>query len=141
MKDRKLPERRRPRHPKEYLGRGWAFPFRFDPATGGVAMTEYEDNIRQCISLILSTRPGERQMLPAFGCRIHELLFAPNTRATAAAIEHHVREALTRWEPRIEVRAVHARTDPQGAVHVEVEYMVRATRAVETAAHVITGPR
>ena len=55
---------------KEFLGRGFAFPFHFDPAGGGVAMSEYEENIRQNISIILGTQPGERQMLPAFGCRI-----------------------------------------------------------------------
>ena len=46
---------------RDFLGRGWAFPFGFDGATGGVAMSEGAENIRQCISVILSTRPGERQ--------------------------------------------------------------------------------
>ena len=41
---------------KEFLGRGWAFPFHFDPATGRVALTEYEENIRQNISIILGDR-------------------------------------------------------------------------------------
>ena len=71
---------------KEILGRGFAFPFRFDAATGKVATSEYEDNIRDCVSIILGTRPGERQMMPDFGCKIHELMFAPNTSATATMI-------------------------------------------------------
>ena len=58
---------------KEFLGRGWAFPFHFDPATGAVAYSEFEENIRQNIMVIIGTRPGERQMLYDFGCRIHEL--------------------------------------------------------------------
>ena len=65
------------KNPKEALGRGWSFPFTIDPARGGVALSEFEENIRQNITIILGTRPGERQMLPQFGCRIHELLFAP----------------------------------------------------------------
>ena len=68
---------------KEFLGRGWAFPFHFDPAGGGVALSEFEENIRQNITIIIGTRPGERQMLPEFGCRIHELLFSPSTASTA----------------------------------------------------------
>ena len=84
---------------KEFLGRGWAFPFRFDPASGGVAFSEFEDNIRQCITIILSTRPGERQMLPDFGCRVHELLFAPSTATTSLIAEGHVRDALRKCEP------------------------------------------
>jgi phage baseplate assembly protein W len=126
---------------KEYLGRGWAFPFGFDSATGGIATSAGEENIRQCISIILSTRPGERQMLPEFGCRLHDLLFAPNTRATAALIAHHVRDALARYEPRIEV--VHVGAEPQqtGAVHVDVEYVIKATRKREVYTHVLNNSR
>ena len=126
---------------KDFLGRGWAFPFGFDSATGGVAMSSAEENIRQCISVILATRPGERQMLPDFGCRIHDLLFAPNTNATSAMIAHHVREALVKWEPRIEVLEVRAKPDQSGSVHVEVEYRIRATNQVQVATHAISTSR
>lgn len=128
---------------KEFLGRGWAFPFQFDPATGMVALSEYEENIRQNITIILATRPGERQMLPDFGCRIHDLLFAPNTRATAHMVSRHVKEALARFERRIEVTDVAARVDPTGAVRVEVVYKIISTGAMDSAVHVIsnTQPR
>ena len=56
---------------KDFLGRGWKFPFGFDPASGGVALSEFEENIRESVTIILGTQPGERQMLPEFGCRIH----------------------------------------------------------------------
>lgn len=120
------------RNPKEYLGRGWNFPFLFDPASGKVGYSEFEENIRQSITIILGTKPGERQMLPHFGCRIHELLFAPNTRATAAMISHHVQDALERWEKRIQVLKVDSTPEAGGAVKVEVEYRVIATNAVQT---------
>lgn len=120
-----------PLDPREFLGRGWAFPFQFDAARGTVGLSEFEENIRQNITIILGTKPGERQMLPAFGCRIHELLFAPNTRATAAMISHHVEEALARWEQRIEVLKVDAQPEPNGAVRVEVEYRIVATDAIQ----------
>ena len=48
---------------KEFLGRGWAFPFHFDSASGAVAYSEFEENIRQNIMIIIGTRVGERQML------------------------------------------------------------------------------
>ncbi|HJN75604.1 MAG TPA: GPW/gp25 family protein [Myxococcota bacterium] len=126
---------------KDYLGTGWAFPFGFASSTGGVEMSSAEENIRQCIGVILSTRPGERQMLPKFGCRLHELLFAPNTRATSALIAHHIREALTRWEPRIEVIDVRAEPEQNGSVNVEVEYVIRATNARHVASHVMSSTR
>jgi uncharacterized protein len=126
---------------REYLGRGWAFPFGFDGATGGVAMSEAEENIRQCISVILSTRPGERQMLPQFGCRIHELLFAPNTRATSALVAHHVEEALLNWEPRIEVTRVTAEPAANGAITVHVDYVIKATSQASTFSYALTNTR
>jgi phage baseplate assembly protein W len=112
---------------KEFLGRGFGFPFRFDPATGGVATSEYEENIKQCITVILGTKPGERQMLPEFGCRVHELMFAPTTRSTATTIAQMVKSALERWEPRIEVVKVEAWPDPGGTVKVQVHYKIRST--------------
>ncbi len=128
---------------KEFLGRGWAFPFHFDPATGMVALSEYEENIRQNITVILGTRPGERQMLPDFGCRIHDLLFAPNTRATAHMVARHVKDALMRWERRVEVVDVISQVDASGAIRVEVVYKIISTGAVESAVHVVsnTSPR
>ncbi len=119
------------KNPKEFLGRGWAFPFQLDSATGGVGYSEFEENIRQNITIILGTKPGERQMLPQFGCRIHELLFAPNTRATSAMVAHHVSEALRRWEKRIEVLKVDATGDQVGTVRVSVDYKILATNQLQ----------
>jgi phage baseplate assembly protein W len=123
---------------KEFLGRGFSFPFQFDPAIGGVALSEYEENIRQNITIIIGTRPGERQMLPAFGCRIHELLFAPDTRATSLAAGRYVEDAIRRWEGRVEVVSVEARIDASGAIRVEVVYKITSTGAVERLEHLVS---
>jgi hypothetical protein len=125
-------------NPREILGRGWSFPFQFDAAHGSVGLSEFEENIRQNITIIIGTKPGERQMLPAFGCRIHELLFAPNTRATSAMVAHHVSEALRRWERRIEVLKVNSEPGNDGSVKVVVEYRVLATNAVSSLAYTIS---
>ena len=116
---------------KDFLGRGWKFPFQFDAATGGVALSEYEQNIKENISVILGTKVGERQMLPDFGSRIHEMMFAPNTRATATLISRQVAKALARWEPRIEVQDVDAYPDQAGQIRVQVNYQVRSTLSDE----------
>lgn len=122
---------------KEFLGRGFAFPFHFDPAGGGVALSEYEENIRQNISIILGTQPGERQMLPNFGCRIHELLFAPNNGYSGQIAAEYVKEALRRWERRIEVEQVTAVPDPSGSIRVQVEFRIISTGAVERLEQVV----
>jgi phage baseplate assembly protein W len=98
----------------EFLGKGWQFPVAADdkeeakPSLKGLALAKYEESIKQSIRIILSTAKGERVMRPDFGCGIHELVFAPNSAATQGSAEHHVSEALIRWEPRIEVLKVKA---------------------------------
>ncbi len=42
---------------------GFAFPFRVDPSSGGVASATGRDKIRQNIRQIIATRFGERPML------------------------------------------------------------------------------
>lgn len=116
---------------REFLGRGWSFPFGFDTASGGVALSQYEKNIQESVTVILGTRPGERQMLPDFGCRIHELMFSPNTASTASIAQHHVRDALERWEPRIEVTKVDAFPDGAGRIRLTVHYRVKSTMTEE----------
>ena len=112
----------------DLIGRGWAYPLGVD-ARGGIALAEGDEEIRQAILLIVRTRRGARVMRPEFGCRIWELLFAPNDSATWTMAGHHVREALGWWEPRIEVDDVRTTADPgnPAAVEVEVDYTIRAT--------------
>lgn len=124
---------------KEFLGRGWRFPFGFDSASGGVALSEYEQNIQECVTVILGTKPGERQMLPQFGCRIHELMFTPNTRATATLIAHHVEVALERWEPRIEVTHVESWPDDKGVIRIVVQYKIKSTLADQELSYLFSG--
>ena len=112
----------------DLIGRGWAFPLGVD-ARGGIALAEGEEEIRQAILLIVRTRRGARVMRPEFGCRIWELLFAPNDSSTWTLTGHHVREALGWWEPRIDVDDVRAAPDPgdPAIMEVEVDYTIRAT--------------
>jgi phage baseplate assembly protein W len=112
---------------KEYLGRGFGFPFRFNASTGSVALSEYESNIRDSITLILGTRPGERQMLPEFGCHIQGELFSANTQDSAQRIGALVKRSLLRWEPRIDVAGVDATVQKSGEIRVTVRYSIRST--------------
>jgi phage baseplate assembly protein W len=72
------------------------FPLMIDGA-GRVATTGADDHVRDMIEQVLFTRPGERPMLPDFGCGLLELVFEPNSELLAGAIEMRVRGALQRW--------------------------------------------
>lgn len=114
----------------DFLGAGWRFPLGFD-GRGAVAAVAYEDAVRQAIWMILGTSPGERVMRPDFGCNLQELVFAPNGAATAGLVASHVRDALLRWEPRIELLGASAAPDPldPGRLLIEIDYRVRATNS------------
>jgi len=113
--------------PNPIIGRGWHFPPILDER-GTMALTSDDTEIEQAIHLILSTAPGQRVMRPDFGCRIHELVFAPNNATTAGLAGRYVTEALGRWEPRIAVQNVEATIDPDDASRllITVEYHVNA---------------
>jgi phage baseplate assembly protein W len=82
--------------------------------------------------LILSTAPGERVMLPEFGCGMHDLVFEPNDSRTIALVVHLVRQALTRFEARIDVLDVHAENtlEAPNLLLIRVNYRIRATNAI-----------
>jgi phage baseplate assembly protein W len=113
---------------KEFLGVGWKFPVRATPA-GRIALSQYEEDIKEAIWIILSTANGERVMRPDFGCGIHDLVFAPINTATLTLVESSVREALTVYEPRIELIRVKATAEPseEGKLLVSIDYRVRST--------------
>ncbi len=113
---------------KEFLGRGWRFPVNVTPA-GQIMMSEHEEDIKESIRVILSTSKGERVMRPDFGCGIYEFVFATINTTTIGLIEASVREALTLWEPRIELTNVNVATDKaeEGMLHISIDYRVRTT--------------
>jgi len=113
---------------KEFLGKGWKFPVKID-AEGQIAMSEHEQDIKEAIWIILSTAKGERLMRPDFGCGIHDYVFASINTTNLALIESSVREALTLWEPRIELTDVKVSTEKidEGKLMINIDYKVRTT--------------
>ena len=112
----------------EFLGAGISFPLGVD-ALGRIALNSLEDHVRQSILLILQTAPGERVMNPDFGAGLNNLVFEPISSATLALAQHRVKDALTRFEPRIDVLNVDVTVDPQreGALLINLQYRVRRT--------------
>jgi len=113
---------------KEFIGQGLAFPLQVNPR-GELALASGIRDIEQSIHIILETAPGERGMRPDFGCRVHELLFAPRDNVTTGLVIQYVKDALGRWEPRIEVDEVTVSTEPNldGALLVHIKYRVKDT--------------
>jgi uncharacterized protein len=118
------------RPPGDTLGRGLAFPFGVGPH-GGIALVSGADDVDEAIRLILSTSPGERPIRPEFGCDLREYVFEQLTASTFGHIDHAIRAALHRWEPRIVVDRIRFTPDGEGAtLFVEIDYRLRATNSV-----------
>lgn len=113
-----------------FIGTGWKFPVRVN-GRSGLSYASDAELIEQAIWIILSTAPGSRIMLPEFGCGIHDYVFAPNTANVRATLEHAVERALLRYEPRIDVLSVRARTaaDEESTLLIHIAYRIRANNA------------
>jgi len=111
----------------DFLGSGWKFPVSIKD--GKIVSSGGNDSIRESIMIILGTAKGERVMRPDFGCGINELVFAPNNTATATLITFYIKEALLKYEPRIELLKVNAEPDDteQNKLIISIDYMVKTT--------------
>ncbi|WP_224245080.1 GPW/gp25 family protein [Hyalangium gracile] len=114
----------------DFLGSGWSFPVGLD-ASGQVATSQEEAKIRQSLWLILSTAPGERVMRPDFGCGIHALVFENIGAGTMGRVASEVTQALTLWEPRIDLLGVDVQPDEEepGRLLITITYAVRSTNS------------
>ncbi|MFZ0771189.1 MAG: GPW/gp25 family protein [Candidatus Sulfotelmatobacter sp.] len=111
----------------DFLGKGWGFPVHQDEGHR-ISISRGEESIRESIWIILATAPGERVMRPDFGCGLHHLVFAVNEAATLGQVKKQVRDALVRWEPRIEVLDVDTEVKGRGEVLlINIHYRVRST--------------
>ena len=119
---------------RDFLGVGWRFPIAV--AAGPeritrIAVSAYEQSIEESIRIVLGTPPGERLMRPAFGCDLNRLAFAANNTSTAGLAIFFVREALEKWEPRIELLAVDAQadSDSDATLLISINYRIITTNS------------
>ena len=114
--------------PQKFLGVGWKFPIKVNSA-GGLAFSQYEQDIEESIYIILGTAKNERLMRPDFGCGIHDFVFAPADEFTIQSIQYRVEEALRDWEPRIDLLNVDVSSSETERNHliINIEYRIRST--------------
>jgi phage baseplate assembly protein W len=70
-------------------------------------------------------------MRPEFGCGIWELVMEANTAQLHGRVQVRVRDALTRWEPRIDVLDVQVATSPdqKNLLLIRIDYRIRSNNA------------
>lgn len=103
-------------------------------AAGGLQLVRGDAAIRQSIMLLLTTVPGERVMRPDYGCPLNRLIFWPNDATTAGLAIHYVRQAIRRFEPRVQIVQLDAGAHPNdpALLLITLKYRVRETGTTDT---------
>lgn len=114
-----------------FLGTGWSFPPAFDNTTGEAILVSDEVDIAHSLRILLSTRPGERVMLPEYGCNLDVFLFDPVTTTLIAFVKELIRTAVLYYESRIDMDLINISTAQlnEGIILIELEYTIRANNS------------
>ncbi|MBA4408105.1 MAG: hypothetical protein C0397_01620 [Odoribacter sp.] len=114
-----------------FLGRGWGFPPEFSKNTASVLLTEDEEDIEKSLEILLSTRLGERIMLPGYGCNLDELLFKPLNLTLKTYVTDLIKTAILYHESRIDVEKIRIEpsNDTDGILLITIDYRIRITNS------------
>lgn len=84
---------------------GMPYPITRDPK-GYYRKQSGSNQVKSDLLCLLLTNPGERVMLPDFGCDLRGLVFQQNDEATALIARERIIAAISTWEPRIAVEQI-----------------------------------
>jgi uncharacterized protein len=116
---------------QSFLGIGWGFPPEFDKHTNSVKMLSDEEDIDSSLEILLSTRLGERVMVPDYGCNLDEMVFKPLNLTLKTYIIDLIKTAILYYEPRIDVKTISIDTSSEleGVLLINIDYVIRATNS------------
>ncbi len=114
-----------------FLGRGWGFPPEFSKDSKSVKLIEDEEDIKSSLEILLSTRLGERIMVPDYGCNLDELLFKPLNLTLKTYVVDLIKKAILYHEPRIDVNkiAIDPINELNGELLIKLDYTIRSTNS------------
>ncbi len=117
------------KHKKTFLGVGWKFPPQFDKKSRTVTLVSEEEDIKESLFILLSTRPGERVMQPEYGCDLSVLNFESVSNNFNKRVESIIQYAVLHFEPRIILGEVSISSESylDGLIEIKVNYTVRKT--------------
>lgn len=74
------------------------YPFAIDQGSATLKEeNDYSQHVQQMMMQVLFTNPGERINRPDFGCGLRQLVFAPNSTASASLVKVMINESLQNW--------------------------------------------
>ena len=114
-----------------FLGTGWGFPPTFDSTSRSVLTSSDEQDIQESLQILLSTKLGERIMVPGYGCNLEDLLFSSLDLTLKTFVKDQVETAILYHEPRIDVEKIDLTegNDLEGVLLIHVHYRIRSTNS------------
>lgn len=114
---------------KSFLGKGWNFPPEFKEGCGIVTrMVEDEEDIRQSLHILFSTRIGER-FNRDYGSGLYDFVFEPITSSSITRMKDTIKRAILLYEPRIDPEKINIDTSREldGVLMIKLNYRIRQT--------------
>lgn len=120
---------------QDFLGKGWAFPFRFSSVGRvrkivGITPAESIEKVKMSISQILGTRLGSRVIDRDWGSDLRDIVFEPIGEATATRLRLAVSEAIERLERRVQLISVNVSLERarEGVLETSVRFRIAGTQ-------------
>ena len=99
--------------------------FSINPMNGDLIALKNANAIARSVRNLVLTKPGERPFNPALGSNVHNLLFEPVDRITAAAIKSEIRDTILNFEPRVKLQDVNVSPTSDGlGYNITIQFSV-----------------
>lgn len=99
--------------------------FSLNPMNGDLIALKNANAIARSVRNLVLTKPGERPFNPALGSNVHNLLFEPVDRITAAAIKSEIRDTILNFEPRVKLQDVNVSPTSDGlGYNITIQFSV-----------------
>lgn len=84
------------------------------------------ESVMASIDNILRTSPGERILLPEFGCNLGAMVFDNINSALMNFVSREIRDSIERWDNRVIVSEVDFLSNPDSnSISVSIKFMIK----------------
>lgn len=101
--------------------------FTRSPRTRDVANKVDDNAIRGALRNLIHTKHYDRPFQPELGCQIHNLLFEQGDPLTMAIAQRVIRDAIVKFEPRVQVQEVQVSMGNNNEMFIQIVYKIRNT--------------
>jgi phage baseplate assembly protein W len=102
--------------------------FGYNPRTRDVATKTDDNAVRNALRNLIYTKHYERPFQPDLGCQIANLLFENMDPMTLMIAERVISDAITKFEPRVQLIQVTLTSAEDNDVYINIEYRLKNSK-------------